>query len=46
MKRMIQALAVASVALAADARADAPARPNILFILSDDYGIDGVSCYG
>jgi arylsulfatase A len=43
---MIQALAVASVALAADARADAPARPNILFILSDDYGIDGVSCYG
>ncbi|MDZ4289386.1 MAG: sulfatase-like hydrolase/transferase [Prosthecobacter sp.] len=26
--------------------ADAPAKPNIVFILADDYGIDGVGCYG
>jgi arylsulfatase A len=46
MKRMILAVAMATVALSATVRADAPARPNILFIFSDDYGIDGVSCYG
>lgn len=26
--------------------AAAPARPNIVFILADDLGIDGLSCYG
>lgn len=26
--------------------ADSAAKPNILFILSDDYGLDGVGCYG
>src|SRR2546421_8024114 len=24
----------------------APAKPNLIFILADDLGIDGVSCYG
>jgi arylsulfatase A len=46
MKRIMETIVVVGVALAATVRAEAPARPNILFILSDDYGIDGLGCYG
>lgn len=45
MRHLIQVLVLVGVALTATAQA-APARPNILFILSDDQGIDGVGCYG
>ncbi|MBM3883840.1 MAG: hypothetical protein FJ387_29745 [Verrucomicrobia bacterium] len=62
MKRIIQTIKTAAIALAAICGADtlvcpvkaaeqtgvsAPrAKPNILFILSDDQGLDGVGCYG
>ncbi|HBO44982.1 MAG TPA: hypothetical protein DD670_13845, partial [Planctomycetaceae bacterium] len=46
MNRFIQSIVLASVAWTAVAHADTPARPNILFILSDDFGLDGVGCYG
>ena len=44
MKRFLPLLALASVFACTSFAADN--RPNILFFLADDYGIDGVGCYG
>jgi arylsulfatase A len=46
MNRILPAIVMASVAMGATAYAATSARPNIVFILSDDHGLDGVSCYG
>src|SRR4051812_43187424 len=42
---LLRALLLALCVLAQAALA-APARPNIVFILADDLGIDGFGCYG
>jgi arylsulfatase A len=44
MKQFLTLLALG--VLFAGAAPAADKRPNILFFLADDYGIDGVSCYG
>jgi arylsulfatase A len=39
-------LLLASLCALGDQLSAAPAKPNIIFILADDFGLDGVSCYG
>ncbi len=46
MKTAFSLVALLICAAPAPALAEAPRRPNIIFVLADDLGIDGVSCYG
>jgi arylsulfatase A len=48
VKTSLLALAVSAATVwpAHTRAADAPARPNIIFVLADDLGLDGVSAYG
>ena len=46
MKRILQFLLPCLLSMPWSAGAADPQKPNILFILSDDYGLDGVGCYG
>ena len=46
MKRILQFLLPCLLCIPWSASAADPQKPNILFILSDDQGLDGVGCYG
>jgi arylsulfatase A len=43
---LVFATSLAALVLSTPLPAAPAAKPNILFILSDDYGLDGVGCYG
>lgn len=44
MKRIV--LLLATLGTLCNPLGAAPSRPNIIFILADDFGLDGLSCYG
>ncbi|WP_157447422.1 sulfatase-like hydrolase/transferase [Chthoniobacter flavus] len=46
MKALLSALLLAALFIFASPLRSAETKPNIVFILADDLGIDGVSCYG
>ena len=46
MKQLIAIAFVIFCMVPGRARAEAPSKPNIIFILADDLGLDGVSAYG
>ena len=46
MKRILQLLLPCLFCVLWSAKAADPQRPNIVFFLADDFGLDGVSCYG
>lgn len=46
MKKILTTLTIIAAFALNSLAVERPSRPNIVFIFADDYGIDGVSCYG